>query len=134
MVVVGCDATVIDCSGKCADVRPFPTDCSRLETVRIIDMAVAYDCPYSLEIYLLVIRNALYVPSMQHHLILPFITRKAGLTANDVAKINTNGDELTKKSYSPILRRDDDEVMLRIHLQLDGIVLCFLMPNLTQEE
>ena len=35
----------------------------------------------------MVIRNALYVPSMQHNLIPPFMIREAGIVVNDTTKI-----------------------------------------------
>ena len=40
--------------------------------------------------YLLVARNALYVPSMQNNLLPPFILREAGLHVNDVPKIHVS--------------------------------------------
>ena len=43
MVVVGSQATVFGRSGKCADVRPFSSDCSKLESIPIVDAAIAYD-------------------------------------------------------------------------------------------
>ena len=75
MVIIGHQATVLEHTGKCTDVRPFSNDCSKLESVPIVDAAVAYDCPYSMETYILAIKNALHVPSMEHNLIPPFILR-----------------------------------------------------------
>ena len=43
MVVAGGHATVFGKSGKSCDVRPFSSDCSKLESVPIVDAAVAYD-------------------------------------------------------------------------------------------
>ena len=43
MVVAGGHATVFGKSGKHCDVRPFSSDCSKLESVPIVDAAVAYD-------------------------------------------------------------------------------------------
>ena len=43
MVVVGGHATVFGKSDKSCDVRPFSSDCSKLESVPIVDAAVAYD-------------------------------------------------------------------------------------------
>ena len=43
MVVVGGHATVFGKSGKSCDVRPFSSDCHKLESVPIVDAAVAYD-------------------------------------------------------------------------------------------
>ena len=49
MVVVGNHTSVFGHSGKSADVRPFSNDCSKLESVPIVDAAMTYDCPYSMK-------------------------------------------------------------------------------------
>ena len=41
MTVAGCHATVINKSGKSADVRPFTKDCSKMIAVPIVDVAIA---------------------------------------------------------------------------------------------
>ena len=56
-VVLGKYATIINRSGKSADVRPFSSDCSKLESVPIVDAVVVYDCPHTLETFMLVVRN-----------------------------------------------------------------------------
>ncbi len=44
MVVVGKHATVFaQVPGTSADVKPFSTDCSKLEFVSIVDVAMPYD-------------------------------------------------------------------------------------------
>ena len=48
MVVVGKYATIINQSGKSANVRPFSSDCSKLEAVPIVDAVVEYDIPHTL--------------------------------------------------------------------------------------
>ena len=55
MVVVGKYATIINRSGNSADVRPFSSDCSKLEAVPIVDAVVAYDFPLALETFILVV-------------------------------------------------------------------------------
>jgi hypothetical protein len=99
MVVVGKQAIVFGDTGKKADVRPFSNDCSKLESIPIVDAAVAYDCPYSMETYILKVSNALYVKSMKHNLIPPFIMREAGLEVNDVPRIQTKVEDLTDKTH-----------------------------------
>ena len=59
MAVVGNQASVFRTSGKSADVKPFSNDCSKLEAVPIVDASVAYDCLYSMRIYILTVRNPL---------------------------------------------------------------------------
>jgi hypothetical protein len=56
----------------------------------IVDADVRYECPYKGTSYILVIRNALYVPSMKNNLIPPFVMREAGVKVNDVLKIHTD--------------------------------------------
>ena len=59
-------ATIINQSGKSADVVPFLSDCSKLEAVPINDAVVVYDCSHTLETFILVVRNGsqigTYVP------------------------------------------------------------------------
>ena len=54
--------------------------------------------------YILTVRNALHVPSMEHNLIPPFIMREAGLVINDVPRIHTRTEDLTNKAYSIVAR------------------------------
>ena len=44
-----------------------------MEKVEIGDVAVAYNDAYSLETYLLVMRNVLLIPLMDHNLLPPFV-------------------------------------------------------------
>ena len=79
MPVVGKHAYIISDSGKVADVSPFTPDYNSME-IPIVDAAIQYDCPYTDKRYILVIRNALHVPSMSNNLIPPFMTREMGTT------------------------------------------------------
>ena len=70
MVVVGAQATVVSRTGRLAEVRAFSDKCSKLEGIPIVDAAFAYDCPKTMQSYLLFVKNALYVHDMQHNLTL----------------------------------------------------------------
>ena len=72
MAVAGCDCTVIARSGYFANITPFHKDLPAMEMVKIGDDMVAYDDPISLITYLLVMRNALLIKSMDYNLIPPF--------------------------------------------------------------
>ena len=112
MVVVGQHATVFGHSGKSADVRPFSNDCSKLESVPIVDAAMAYDCPFTMKTYILAVKNALHVPTMEHNLIPPFIMREAGLQVNDVLKIHTKSGDLTSNTHC-VVATEDTELLAR---------------------
>ena len=86
MPVVGKHAYIIAETGKKVDMSPFTPDYKPL-TVPLVDATVKYDNPYNGKTYILVLCNALYVPSMDHNLIPPFMLREMGVTVNDVPKI-----------------------------------------------
>ena len=128
MVVVGAQATVIQETGLFADVNAFSDEVSQLQRIPINDVVIAYDCPYRLETYLLIIKNALHVPSMDHNLIPPFIMEEAGLDVDAKAKIHSK--DLSVSNHSIF----DPETNLRIPLKLRGIFSCFKTRCLTDEE
>ena len=130
MVVLGEQATVISRSNTVAEVSAFAEDCNKLSEGPIVDAAIAYDCPLSLKTYLLIVRNALHVPSMRHNLIPPFIMREAGHKVNDVPRIHC-GQDVTEDSHSIIM---DGEVDLKIPLRIRGIFSYFPTRALTQGE
>ena len=98
MIVVGAQATIIQRSGHSAEGRAFSKECTKLKKIPIVDAVIHYDCPYGMKTCLLIVRNALYVPSMVHNLILPFAMREAGLVVNDVPKIHC-GNGVTRESH-----------------------------------
>ena len=98
MCVVGRQATIIHRTSKHAEVRAFTKECQTLRRVPIVDAAFAYDCPATMKTYILIARNDLHVPSMDHNLIPPFIMREAGITVNDKARIHC-GEEMDRNSH-----------------------------------
>ena len=86
MPVVGKGAHV-EFTGNTADVKAFSPQFETAQ-IPIVDAVVQYDCQHSGQSYLLMIRNALYVPEMNNHLIPPFIMREAGIKVYDVPKIH----------------------------------------------
>ena len=87
--------------------------------IKIVDAAVQYDCPYTGKTHILVIRNALHVPSMKHNLLPPFILRQAGIEVNDTPKIQVM--DPTEKDHSIYFKETD----LRIPLSLWGTFSYF---------
>ena len=85
------------------------------QNVPIVDAALAYDCPYSHQTYVLLLRNVLYMPDLHHNLLPPFLMRQGGVTVDE--KPNIHCPDPTSNNYN-ISFQDND---LRIPLQLNGI-------------
>ena len=88
MVVLGKECFIFESTGKTCNVEPFSSELGIAENIPIVDAALAYDCPFTHETYILIVRNALHINSMNHHLIPPFIMREAGLKVNDIPKMH----------------------------------------------
>ena len=85
-VVLGKNYHATNCTGRTAEVQPFPPEHKSLYQVPIVDAAMQHDDPCTGEIYLLVFKNSLCVPAMTHNLVPPFLLREAGLIVDDVPK------------------------------------------------
>ena len=114
MPVVGSSAYILNESGESAEVNAFSPDYPT-RNIPIVDAALQYESPYDGKTYILVIRNALYVPSMTNNLIPPFILREAGIEVNDVPKIHMADPDETAHSLF------FTETNFRIPLSLWGI-------------
>ena len=120
VVLLGRDCFVFDgIQGKTCRVIPYDPGLGTGRDIPIVDGAVAYDCDYTHQTYIMVVRNALYVPTLDHSLIPPFILREAGIIVKDTAKIHVKDPSVEDHSiYIPDLE-------LRIPLQLHGIFSYF---------
>ena len=86
MPVVGKGAFVLATHDRTCQVSPYTPDYKPM-SVPMVDAAVKYECPYDGRVYILIIRNALLVPAMDHNLLPPFMLREAGILLKDVPKI-----------------------------------------------
>ena len=128
MVVIGKQVFIFNQSDQYANVRAFTDEVKGIPKVPIVNAIIAYDCPQSGHTYLLVVRNALCVPSMEHNLIPPFILREAVLVLNDTPKIHCNVPSAEDHSLF------DKETGLRIPFTLDVTFSVFKLRSLTNEE
>lgn len=129
VVVLGRHCLVFDkVEGKHCDVQPFDPSIGKAKSVPIVDGAVAYDCPYTHRSYILIARNALYIPTMPNNLVPPFILREAGVIVSDTPKIHIKSP--SKDDHS-ILFTDEN---LRVPLQLIGVFSFFHTRIPTEEE
>ena len=113
MPVVGKGAHV-EYTGKTVDVNAFSPTIEPTQ-LPIVDAVIQYDCNHSGVSYLLIIKNALYVPEMTNHLIPPFIMRECGITVSDTPKIHLDDPGVLDHSIQ------FPQTKLRIPLSLHGI-------------
>jgi hypothetical protein len=128
MVVAGFDCTVIATSGCYATVTPFSSNLRTMDMVEIGDVAIAYNDPISLQTYLLVMRNALLIPTIDHNLVPPFLLWMAGLQVDETPKHQLALPTVYNHSIY------DSETEMRIHLILKGVFLYFPTRALTLDE
>ena len=129
MPVAGCGTTVVSTTGRHATVTPFSGTLPSMEKVEIADVAMAFDDPITSRTFILVMRNALHIPTMGHNLIPPFLLREAGLYVDETPKF-----QLAERASIDNHCVYDPETGLRIHLQLNGIFSYFKTRPLTEME
>ena len=127
MPVVGRHAYIIAETGKKVDVSPFTPDYKPL-TVPLVDATVKYDNPYNGKTYILVVQNALYVLSMDHNLIPPFMLREMGVTVNDVTKFHKEDPSVEDHAITFV------ETGFRAQLSLWGIFSYFPTSKPTHDD
>ena len=73
MVVVGTNSTIFDDTGEMCTVNAFSKIGGKLGNVPIVDILIAYNCPYQCKTYLTLVRNVLHIPELDVNLIPPFM-------------------------------------------------------------
>ena len=101
------------------DVCPFTPEYEYLKKVPLVDAALMYTCEYTNKECLIIVRNALYVPSLDINLIPPFIVRKEGEVINDKPKIPVSDPSLD--DHAIIFVKDN----IKLPLKLNGIFSYF---------
>ena len=102
MPVVGREALVVEQSGRTVEVSPFTPDYKPIK-VEVVNAIIQYDSPLDGKEYILVVQNALRVPSMSNNLIPPFIMRENGIMVNECAKIHC--EDPTRHDHAIIFKR-----------------------------
>ena len=114
--VVGNHAHVLEYTGRKVSVSGFTDALGKPMLVEVVHALIVYDCDTTGKSHLLMINNALLVPSLTCCLINPFIMRLAGLHVNECPKfLAPSPTECNHSIYFP----DEN---LRIPLKLEGII------------
>ena len=119
MVFLGAHVLIFESTNRTCNVQPFDPSLGIALKIPIVDGAVVYKCPYTGEIYVLIVRNALYIPHLRNNLIPPFVMRSAGVTLNETPKIHSKDPTIDNHC---ITFEDSD---IRIPLQLSGVFSYF---------
>jgi hypothetical protein len=131
MVCLGRHCTIVNWTHRVMKVNGFGPTMS-MNHVPVVDAVVAFDDPYADvdedSTYFLVFQNALYIPSMKHHLIPPFILREAGLRVDETPK--RQAVEVTEDNHTIF----DPGTNMRIHMSLNGIFSSFKCRKMSVEE
>ena len=112
MPVIGINAYILSKIGETVDVAPFTPDYKPI-SVELVDAALKYESPYSGEIKILIIRRGLYVPSMTHNLLPPFMLMEAGITINEIPKIHVNSP--TEEHHTITFQETNFRIPLSLH-------------------
>ncbi|CAJ1952671.1 unnamed protein product [Cylindrotheca closterium] len=126
MIVVGSNCFVLSDTGRTASVNPYNPEYAA-KSIPIVDASLLYEDQVTGQEYILVIRNALHVPSMTHNLIPPFILRENGIQVNDTPKIH-----LADPSSDDHAIKFDEH--LRIPMKLHGTFSYFVTRKPTVEQ
>ena len=129
MPVVGKNCLIIDkVEGRTCNALPFDPSIGIAKSIPIVDAALAYDCPFTHQTYILIIRNAMHINSLDNNLIAPFILRESGLIVSEIAKIHA--EEPINSDHSIYC----SDTQLRIPLGLHGIFSYFFTRRPTINE
>ena len=64
MVVLGAHAFIFESTNRTCNVQPFDPSLRTDSKIPFVDSAVVYKYPYTGEIYVLIVRNALHIPHL----------------------------------------------------------------------
>ena len=114
--MVGRKAHIVENTGRKVSVSGFTDELGKPLLVDVVHALIAYDCNLTGKSFLLLINNALSIPSLDCCLINPFIMRLAGLHVDECPKfLSPIPSAVNHSIYLP-------EYHLRIPLKLDGII------------
>ena len=128
MMVLGKHSFIFESTGKTCLVRLFSEEMEIADDVAIVDGAIAYDDPDTGKTYVVLVRNAPYIPSMDSDLIPPFIMRISGIKVKDTPKVYCTAPIVEDHLIS------FEDINLRIQLQLKGIFSFFYHRIPTSDE
>jgi len=115
------------------NVNGFMEDLGTVPDVKIITIAIAYDDPEAWHTYILFYHHALYIPTMNRHLLNPNQMRANDVIVNETPLVLLPYDLRNKHSHS-IVATTELHGELHIPLQLEGVTSFFKTRMPTRAE
>ena len=92
-VVIGRHTIIINKIGRTVEVILFTLDYEDLHQDPIFDVVILYMCMYNNQIYIIIVRDVLSVPSMKQNLIPPFSMQESEAYVNITPNVHTIGEQ-----------------------------------------
>ena len=96
--VVGNCARIIERTGKFVSVSGFTDKLGKPMRVQVVHACVLYECDQPGKKYLMMIRNALYVPEMKECLLHPIMMRLVGIDVDECPKFLSKSPSILNHS------------------------------------
>ncbi|GAX26404.1 hypothetical protein FisN_UnNu099, partial [Fistulifera solaris] len=129
-VVESTDAVLVYDTGETVSVEPFISSLGKVTKVPIGTVAVAYDCPTTLQTYVLFFHQSLYFSNMHRHLISPAQLRHNQVVVNETPLLHLPPEQRRPESHSILF----SEPALQIPLKLMGTISYFPTRRPTDKE
>lgn len=126
----GSDAVLVHDTGQVVSVDPFISSLGSVTQVPVGTVAIAYDCPTSLQTYILFFHQSLYFADLHRHLLSPAQLRHNQVVVNDVPLLHLAPEERSPLSHSILIK----DPPLQIPLRLAGTVSYFETRRPTSAE
>ena len=123
--VVGCNSLVVHDFDRPVDVCGFDPTGPVSKSLRTVSAAVAYTIPTTGEVVMLVIHQAVLIPSLSHNLLCPNQLRLNDVAISEQPKFLT--DRPTDETHTIMIPGNDDDDLppLTIPLDLKGLTSVF---------
>ena len=132
--MVGCNALVVQDFERLVDVCGYDPAGPVTSSLRTVSAALAYTRPTDGEVIILVIHQAVLIPSLHHNLLCPNQMRLNDVVVHEQPKFLT--ERPTDTTHAIVIPGDDEtnQPPLTIPLDLKGLVSCFPTRLPTAEE
>jgi hypothetical protein len=130
--VVGLNVLIVNDFDRPVAVQGFDPNGPKIDNLRTVSAAMAYDLPDTGETVILLVHQAMHIPHLPHNLISPMQLRLNDVLVNDKPKFLTENP--TAEDHAIIVTGDNPMDRLLIPLSLDGVTSIFYTRKPTVQE